>query len=358
MREIQMYPPKKRRPPDLVRKLQFTANGRELAAWVDQARRVSARGRTLVAVTNLYACDLASGTGQLLEDEGLGDQWGETLSDPVLSPDGRYLVTEMRLNEHHENVLSVFDRHDPGAPLVPTTSIGFSGFFFTTDGAALVAVRNGQEYEDDARDVARFELAKLTAPPTRFKEKVNPLTLQPMRVAVRNLKWKSLLARPPWLRASTAALSADGRFLAVGDVQGVVHVTDLKKKAVIATLPPEKPALRYRVAERIALDPSAKWLVRLGGGRLFARPLGEGKAWQTKHSLGYAYDFAFHPTGRILCAVFPDGQARYFDPLTGAVREAFRWGRKPLHAVAFSPDGLMCAAGGENGRVVLWDVDA
>ena len=146
--------------------------------------------------------------------------------------------------------------------------------------------------------------------------------------------------------------------VAVGDVQGTVHVTDLKKRQVIATLPPEMPALRFRVAERIGLDPAAKWLVRLGGGRLFARPLGGGKAWQTKAALGYAHDFAFHPTADLVCAVVADGQARDLDPNTGAVRRVFRWGRKPRHAVAFAPDGLMCAAGGENGKVVVWDVDA
>jgi hypothetical protein len=52
--------------------------------------------------------------------------------------------------------------------------------------------------------------------------------------------------------------------------------------------------------------------------------------------------------------VLPDVEwARYLS--TGAVVRTFRWKRGPLYAVAFSPDGLICAVGA--GRVV-WDVDA
>ena len=75
--------------------------------------------------------------------------------------------------------------------------------------------------------------------------------------------------------------------------------------------------------------------------------------------LGRVNDFAFHPDGRVLCVVFEDGQARFLDPHTGAVRQAFKWAKKPkpLYSVAFAPDGLTCAVGSENGKVIVWDVD-
>ncbi|WP_390888648.1 hypothetical protein [Frigoriglobus tundricola] len=44
--------------------------------------------------------------------------------------------------------------------------------------------------------------------------------------------------------------------------------------------------------------------------------------------------------------------------MAGEQRAAFDWGIGSIHSVAFSPDGLTCAAGGENGRVVIWDVDS
>jgi hypothetical protein len=41
------------------------------------------------------------------------------------------------------------------------------------------------------------------------------------------------------------------------------------------------------------------------------------------------------------------------------VRQSFKWAKKPrpLYSVCFAPDGLTCAAGGENDKVMLWDVD-
>jgi WD40 repeat protein len=203
-------------------------------------------------------------------------------------------------------------------------------------------------------------MASLTEPPTRFQEKINPFTRQTYQAPVYNVRWRTGTALPRGDRVATAALSADGRLLAVGGAGGVLHVADLKRKKVVASFPWEGRKFLDRSAVRVCFDPAAKWVVMLANGRLFARPLSAGKAWQTKAALGYAHDFAFHPTGRVLCAVFHDGQARYLDPLTGTVRETFRWSKKPtpLYSVAFAPDGLTCAAGGENGRVVLWDVDA
>jgi WD40 repeat protein len=98
--------------------------------------------------------------------------------------------------------------------------------------------------------------------------------------------------------------------------------------------------------------------VRLAGGLLFTQPLDGTKGWQTKPALGAAHDIAFHPLGRFLSVVFADGSAKYLDRLNGTVQQSFKWSKKPLYSVAFSPDGLTCAAGGENGQVVVWDVDA
>jgi WD40 repeat protein len=51
-----------------------------------------------------------------------------------------------------------------------------------------------------------------------------------------------------------------------------------------------------------------------------------------------------------------DGLATLRDTQTWDVRKTFAWDVGRLHAAAFSPDGGTCAAGSEDGRVVVWDV--
>jgi WD40 repeat protein len=52
-----------------------------------------------------------------------------------------------------------------------------------------------------------------------------------------------------------------------------------------------------------------------------------------------------------------DGFVRLWDAASGVERKAFDWQIGKLYCVAFSPDGLMCAACGAKGQVVVWDVD-
>jgi hypothetical protein len=355
MRELQLYPAKKRRLPDIVRTLRFVAGGSELVAWVNEkGRRI---GRVDYYVPVLYSCDVASGASRQAELS----EWMQEfcIGEPAWSSDGRYIAVEVETYDD-ESLLAVQDWHSPdeALPYIPTLPVEDDGLFFTPDGGELIALQYRYKGRRCTRGVARFDLDQLRRPPVRFEEQLNRFTGEMMKVPVRNLKWKTLIAGANWKGVAAASLSADGRFLAVADEDGKTHVADLKKKRVTAKFQPEGKTKRDRAVTRIDFDPKAEWVVRLAGGKLFAQPLAEGEPWRTKPALGSATGFAFHPHGRVLCAVFADGSAKYLDPRTGAVRQSFKWGKKPLHSVAFSPDGLTCAAGGENGRVVVWDVDA
>jgi WD40 repeat protein len=117
------------------------------------------------------------------------------------------------------------------------------------------------------------------------------------------------------------AFSPDGQTVAAADE--TVTLYDATTAATRATLP-AGPAVRYGLG----------------------RPAGT-----------YVHDLAFHPTEQMLATVCGDAVLRWWDGTTAAARESFDCGVGPLTAVAFSPDGCVCAAAGANGQVALVDVD-
>ena len=52
-----------------------------------------------------------------------------------------------------------------------------------------------------------------------------------------------------------------------------------------------------------------------------------------------------------------DATVKFYDTETWQMTQAFDWGIGRLRSVAFSPDGMLAAAGGDKGKVVVWDVD-
>ncbi len=64
----------------------------------------------------------------------------------------------------------------------------------------------------------------------------------------------------------------------------------------------------------------------------------------------------FLPDGNVLTAGM-DGTARVWDSNTGADIRSFDWGIGKVRVAAVSPDGTLCAAGSDDGHIVVWDVD-
>jgi WD40 repeat protein len=74
-------------------------------------------------------------------------------------------------------------------------------------------------------------------------------------------------------------------------------------------------------------------------------------------TLRHYRSLAFHPSGRYLLAGNNDATARLIDTETWQIAKQFTWDIGRLTAVAISPDGMLAAAGGNQGRVVVWDLD-
>jgi WD40 repeat protein len=66
---------------------------------------------------------------------------------------------------------------------------------------------------------------------------------------------------------------------------------------------------------------------------------------------------AFHPSGRFLAATSNDATVKLYDTQTWRLAHAFDWEVGRLRSVAFSPDGTLAAAGGDKGKIVVWDFD-
>lgn len=65
----------------------------------------------------------------------------------------------------------------------------------------------------------------------------------------------------------------------------------------------------------------------------------------------------FLPGGGSVLTAAMDGTVRLWDSTTGAETHQFDWGIGKVQAAAVSPDGTMCAAGGDDGHLVVWDID-
>jgi WD40 repeat protein len=65
----------------------------------------------------------------------------------------------------------------------------------------------------------------------------------------------------------------------------------------------------------------------------------------------------FLPGGGTVLTAAMDGTVRLWDTATGTETRSFDWGIGKIQAAAVSPDGTLCAAGGDDGHIVVWDVD-
>ncbi len=134
----------------------------------------------------------------------------------------------------------------------------------------------------------------------------------------------SLVGHEDWVRI--AAFAPDGQTLASGDYEGTILLWDVPRTKDIVGPAPHSP---LEIHPRSVL----------------------------RGHQGPVCQVAFTAGGRTLASASWDGTVRFRDVAGGRERRAFDWQIGKVHCLAFSPDGLTAAAGGQDHSILVWDLD-
>ena len=108
----------------------------------------------------------------------------------------------------------------------------------------------------------------------------------------------------------------------------------------------------------VAFDPAGRELAVTFGyhARVFDLDTGRPRLDLAGHQ-GMVWKVAYTPDGSRLVTASSDGSVRFWDAATGACRGSFDWQAGKVRCVAVSPDGLIVACGGQDGRIVIADIE-
>jgi WD40 repeat protein len=349
------------------------------------ALQFSTDGRTLAAVSRFEANILTVAWWDLRRHEQTGADSGARIGednatppDPALSPDLR-LLARMENERGGVQRLVLVDRSAPKQREYRLTAWpyerpddyqddfsyqAFVALTFAPDGSHLYALVLGGSIKDDS-DAGRLGVYRWHVPTVlhgRGKKSSGHLLPDPgffLRTPQSDVFQWAKFGRP-------LVAGPDGRTLAAG----------FWNKWILGwTLPagdplPEMGVKKKRkqpMAWRLAFSPDGRTLAAADeavtvydtatGKPRFALPAGPAVSHPELPSRGpFVFDFAYDPASRLLATATGDPVVGWWDAATGDERARYDWDIGPVTAVVFSPDGLLFAAGGQDGRIAVWDV--
>jgi hypothetical protein len=114
----------------------------------------------------------------------------------------------------------------------------------------------------------------------------------------------------------------------------------------------------YLLNLNTAFTPDGRHFLTSDGRNMDLWAVGGGtRTHRTAPGRANLYGIAVHPSGHFFATAGGDGCVRMWDVPSCRPRGVLKWDAGKLHSIAFSRDGMLGAAGGDKGRVVVWDVD-
>ena len=163
---------------------------------------------------------------------------------------------------------------------------------------------------------------------------------------------------PRWVMPSPIfiarmAFSPDGRRIG-GHAGAGVTIWDVATHEEIFAAPDAAPTLGTAA---LAWSPDSRLLASGCGNALIVWDIADRReVARLKQSRKHFQFAAFSPDGGLLITVSNEATARVWDTATWQLRSEYAWQIGSLKCVAFAPDGLRAAAGGEKGQAVVWDI--
>ncbi|HJZ60122.1 MAG TPA: hypothetical protein VKE74_34590, partial [Gemmataceae bacterium] len=148
-------------------------------------------------------------------------------------------------------------------------------------------------------------------------------------------------------------IAPDGRTAALLDVLGLVALFNLADRHEISRFP-----CAYGT-ERVRFSPNGNTLAVFNGKQLRLRdvPSRSDRAEEVTIQPHYG-GFAFHPTAQMFAAANPDRVLAFWSLETGQPVRTIDFAlARYVQCMAFSPNGLKCAAGGMNKQFIVFDVN-
>jgi WD40 repeat protein len=259
----------------------------------------------------------------------------------VFTPDGRFLFAA------EPEAIVALDLLNDGAVPGPEPILQYPELALSTDGTRLLVT----EALDRRGYIQMLEVGEVPTFPTVNTDGTT------LRVAA----FQTLWANGPldsWFKLP--AISSDGSRVAVARRNSylggeTIEVRDASTGAVLSSVrsDPADPACQLGFSAD-----GSKLLVRPNGRtvRVFDTATGAPAGELLHPGRPYVTGIAVHPRGPVACSR-TNGTVTFWNAETCEQLRTLDWKAGRLVSVAFSPDGSLAAAGTEDGKVVVWDVD-